>query len=64
VAIVSLTPGESAAPDQIVTDARDRLASYKLPKELCVVDEVPRAPNGKANYSVARELFSVQSGQT
>jgi fatty-acyl-CoA synthase len=64
VGIVSLTPGESAAPDQIVTDARTRLASYKLPKELCVVDEVPRAPNGKANYPAARELFSVQSVQT
>jgi len=61
VGIVSLTPGESAGPDEIVTDARNRLASYKLPKELCVVDEVPRAPNGKANYPAARELFSAPS---
>jgi fatty-acyl-CoA synthase len=30
----------------------------------CASYEVPRAPNGKANYPVARELFSVQSGQT
>jgi fatty-acyl-CoA synthase len=64
VGIVSLTPGESAGPDQIVTDARHRLASYKLPKELRIVDEVPRAPNGKANYPAARELFSAPSVQT
>jgi hypothetical protein len=25
------------------------------------VDEVPRAPNGKANYPAARELFSAAS---
>ncbi len=64
VGVVSLTPGESVSPDQIVIDARNRLSSYKLPKELCIVDEVPRAPNGKANYPAARELFSAESVQT
>jgi 3-oxocholest-4-en-26-oate---CoA ligase len=63
VGIVSLTPGESAEPDEIVTDARSRLSSYKLPKELRIVAEVPRAPNGKANYPAARELFGVRSAQ-
>jgi fatty-acyl-CoA synthase len=63
VGIVSLTPGGSAEPDEIVTDARSRLSSYKLPKELRIVAEVPRAPNGKANYPAARELFGVGSAQ-
>jgi 3-oxocholest-4-en-26-oate---CoA ligase len=63
VGIVSLTPGESASADDVVTDARHRLSSYKLPKELRIVDEVPRAPNGKANYPAARELFGVPSVQ-
>jgi acyl-CoA synthetase (AMP-forming)/AMP-acid ligase II len=44
-----------------VSDARHRLSSYKLPTELRIVDEVPRAPNGKANYPAARELFGVPS---
>jgi fatty-acyl-CoA synthase len=57
VGIVSLSPGRSASTDDILTDARDRLAGYKLPREIHVVDEVPRAPNGKANYPAARELF-------
>jgi fatty-acyl-CoA synthase len=57
VGVASLSPGRSASPDELVTDARSRLSSYKLPKELLIVDEVPRAPNGKANYPAARELF-------
>jgi acyl-CoA synthetase (AMP-forming)/AMP-acid ligase II len=57
VAVASLAPGASAAPDEIVADARRRLSSYKLPKELLVVEQVPRAPNGKANYPAAKELF-------
>jgi fatty-acyl-CoA synthase len=58
VGIVSLSPGKTASTDDILTDARGRLASYKLPREIRVVDEVPRAPNGKANYPAARELFA------
>jgi fatty-acyl-CoA synthase len=52
-----LSPGKTASTDAILTDARGRLAGYKLPREIRVVDQVPRAPNGKANYPAARELF-------
>jgi fatty-acyl-CoA synthase len=64
VGIVSLSPGQSATPDDVLTDARDRLSSYKLPKDLRIVDEVPRAPNGKANYPAGRELFEAQADST
>jgi 3-oxocholest-4-en-26-oate---CoA ligase len=57
VGVVSLSPGLAAAPDELIADARERLSSYKLPKELRVVDAVPRAPNGKADYSAARAMF-------
>jgi acyl-CoA synthetase (AMP-forming)/AMP-acid ligase II len=60
VGVVSLSPGQNATSDEIVTDARTRLSSYKLPKEVLIVDEVPRAPNGKANYLAARALFGVE----
>jgi fatty-acyl-CoA synthase len=58
VAVVSFAPGKSATADDIIADAKTRLAGYKLPKELCVVENVPRAPNGKPNYPAARELFA------
>ena len=57
VGVVSLSPGGEASTDEIITDARSRLASYKLPRELRLVERVPRAPNGKADYPAARELF-------
>jgi 3-oxocholest-4-en-26-oate---CoA ligase len=58
VGVASLSPGQQATGEDILTDARTRLSSYKLPKELRIVAEVPRAPNGKANYPAARELFT------
>ena len=57
VAVASLAPGADATADEIIADARTRLSSYKLPKELRVVERVPRAPNGKANYPAAKDLF-------
>ena len=36
--------------------ARKQLASYKAPKRVIFVSEVPRAPNGKADYKTARQL--------
>jgi fatty-acyl-CoA synthase len=57
VGVVSISPGAEASTDQIVTDARTRLSSYKLPRELRLVEQVPRTPTGKPNYPAARELF-------
>ena len=65
VAVVSPTatpaaiPGSAVVLDgQAVVDAlRHELSSYKLPRAVVVVDVVPRAPNGKADYPTARRLF-------
>ena len=57
VGVASLAPGAAATFDAIVADARARIASFKLPKELVLVDQVPRAPNGKPDYPAARKLF-------
>ena len=45
----------------IVEGVRDQLSSFKLPRQVVVVPEVPRAPNGKADYPRARELFESSS---
>ena len=62
VGVVSLSPGLAATPDEVIVDARDRLSSYKLPRALRIVATVPRAPNGKADYKRARELFAGAEG--
>ena len=42
----------------IVDASRTKLSAYKLPRTLVLVPEVPRAPNGKADYPAAKELFT------
>lgn len=47
VGFVSLKAGASATADTIQSYCRERLAAYKCPTELTVVDEIPKNPNGK-----------------
>jgi acyl-CoA synthetase (AMP-forming)/AMP-acid ligase II len=42
--------------DEIRGWAREHLSSYKLPRSVTYVDEIPRNATGKANYPRAREM--------
>jgi fatty-acyl-CoA synthase len=55
-AVVALRADRTLTLDELTVYARDGLAGYKLPRRLILVDEVPRAVNGKPDYSRAREL--------
>ncbi|MEX2481633.1 MAG: AMP-binding protein [Gammaproteobacteria bacterium] len=57
-AIASLGSGLQATPAEILAEVHRHLAGYKVPKVLHLVPQVPRAPNGKADYPQARELFA------
>ena len=58
VAVASLDGSvDHVDPAAVIDGARTALSSYKLPRRLVLVDEVPRAPNGKADYPSARDLF-------
>jgi fatty-acyl-CoA synthase len=57
VGVVSLAPEARASTAELLDAVRTRLASFKLPRALVVVDRVPRAANGKADYPSARKLF-------
>jgi malonyl-CoA/methylmalonyl-CoA synthetase len=46
-ACVVLRPGQALSLDQLRGWARERLAPYKLPRELRVLDELPRNAMGK-----------------
>ena len=58
--VVSLHSGKSVSPDALRAFTKTKLAGYKIPKQLFVVDRVERAPNGKADYKWARETIEAQ----
>ena len=61
-AIVQLRPGESAAEEALTATASEHISRYKLPKAFVFVDEVTRAPSGKADYRWARETAHAALG--
>jgi len=46
-AFVVLAPGASATADTLKQHVRDSLANYKVPREILVLDELPRSSTGK-----------------
>jgi acyl-CoA synthetase (AMP-forming)/AMP-acid ligase II len=46
-AVVSLEPGTTATADELVGWCRERLAHYKCPKSVDLVEALPRNPTGK-----------------
>jgi len=56
VAVVELRPGSSPTLEEIQTHCRARIAGYKVPRQLCVVERVLRSPSGKPDYPWARAV--------
>ncbi|QDY75286.1 acyl-CoA synthetase [Streptomyces qinzhouensis] len=58
-AVVQVRDGVPAPTlDEIREHCRDRLAGYKLPRQLVVAAEIRRSPSGKADYRWARSVAS------
>jgi len=60
-ALVQLRPGQRATLDDIAAHCRAHIASYKVPRELHVVEEIRRSPSGKPDYPWAQH--AVRGGQ-
>ncbi|OMC38409.1 acyl-CoA synthetase [Mycolicibacterium fortuitum] len=56
VAVVELVAGLDPTDEELLADAGQRLARYKLPKAFVRVEALLRSPAGKADYRWAREL--------
>ena len=54
-AVVSLEDGAALDSAGIIASVKNDLAGFKAPKSVIFVDQVPRAPNGKADYRSAKE---------
>jgi acyl-CoA synthetase (AMP-forming)/AMP-acid ligase II len=55
-AVVQLRDGHQLTLESLNNEARKHIAGYKVPRELHIVGEVPRAPSGKPSYPKAKEL--------
>ena len=58
VAAVSLRPGASAQPDELIEHCRGRLAPYKYPREIRVLPALPKNATGKLLKREMREQFA------
>jgi 3-oxocholest-4-en-26-oate---CoA ligase len=58
VAIVQLRAGFSATTEELLTACDGRIARYKFPKDIIVVDKIERSPAGKADYRWAQSLIT------
>jgi acyl-CoA synthetase (AMP-forming)/AMP-acid ligase II len=48
--------------DELAEHLGGRVARYKVPRELTVVDEMVRSPAGKADYKWARRVLAQTAG--
>lgn len=59
VAVVELVAGLDPSDHELLADAEQRLARYKLPKAIVRVDAVLRSPAGKADYRWAKDIAAL-----
>ncbi len=60
-AVVQVREGRALHFEDIDRHCRTRVAGYKVPRELHVMDEIRRSPSGKADYPWAKELAEAGS---
>ncbi len=54
-AFVALKSGASTTPEELIAHARSRMAAYKYPRELVILDELPKTVTGKILRRELRE---------
>jgi acyl-CoA synthetase (AMP-forming)/AMP-acid ligase II len=57
-AIIILHPGQALTRDELIAFARTQIASYKCPKSVFFVDEMPRQVTGKTDKIALRALYA------
>src|SRR5499426_482924 len=55
VAFVQAAAGSEVTPDELIAFCRGRIASFKIPRHVFVVDELPMTPSGKVQKARLRD---------
>ena len=56
-AVVVLKKGNKATPDELIEYCREKLSSFKRPRSVVFIDELPRTSTGKVLKRVLREQY-------
>ncbi len=56
-AVVAVDPRSDVAPERLSEHVSSQLAHYKAPRDILLVEAVPRAATGKADYAAAHRLL-------
>jgi len=52
---VVLKPGQTLSPEELIAFCKGKIATYKLPREIVIVNELPRTPTGKLLRRVLKQ---------
>lgn len=55
-AFLILRSGQRTTPEEVRDFCKDKLADYKIPRKVCIVEQLPRGPLGKVLKSALREI--------
>jgi acyl-CoA synthetase (AMP-forming)/AMP-acid ligase II len=61
-ALLQPRPGRTPTLPALQEHCRSLIAGYKVPRQLLLVDEVPRHPNGKPDYRTAKATARTLAG--
>jgi acyl-CoA synthetase (AMP-forming)/AMP-acid ligase II len=64
VTAVAATDGAVLDEADVIAHVKTQLARYKAPKRVVFIPEVPRSPNGKADYNAAKQYALDALGRT
>jgi acyl-CoA synthetase (AMP-forming)/AMP-acid ligase II len=62
VAAIVAVGTSTARPEELTAHLRQRLAGYKIPRSIQVVDELPRTPTGKIEMAWAKRQAAATAG--
>jgi acyl-CoA synthetase (AMP-forming)/AMP-acid ligase II len=57
-------PGQEITFEEMVEFLRDRIATYKLPERLEIIEELPRTPTGKIQKNILRDEIVEKLGES
>jgi acyl-CoA synthetase (AMP-forming)/AMP-acid ligase II len=62
-ALVQPRDGRSPAPEDVVAHCRTKVAGYKVPRQVFLIESLQRSPSGKPDYPWARKRAAALATQ-